>query len=497
MTILVAWMWQGMLLAAATMAALRWATRLNAATRHLVYWAALSAVLLLPVASWLTTIIPTAPGVTLWSGSIGQLDGRAAPLQVSLPDWILAIIVGAWLGTLVVGLLRLGLALRALVGLRAGSLPLPEHRQRQLTLWSDARWSGRRAELRVSSHLRGACAIGLGRPVIVVADTVVDGLTDDELDQVVMHEHAHLTRYDDWSSLLQALIGSIAGVHPAVRWLGTQIDLEREAACDDHVVERTGEVRPYATCLATVADMARLDRQPDPALALSATRARSTLHRRVLRLLDRRRRRGRHFEWRTALCTVGLLGLAVYAASQATPLVVFLEAHARIDATDGATGAPLLTPDGPPAQADDLASAQPNGARRVAAPPTLRRRNPAAVLASRTHLAIAALHATPGVVDHSADSAEMIPAAGPARQARASVDARPTVGAALLLTAPAVEPQAVVTSVGGHDAGDVQSRGPWVATGQRAAAAGAGAKRAGISIATFFTRAGKALAQSF
>ncbi len=55
MTILVTWLWQGIVLAAVTTASLRWATRLNAATRHVIYWVALTAVLLLPGVSWLTT----------------------------------------------------------------------------------------------------------------------------------------------------------------------------------------------------------------------------------------------------------------------------------------------------------------------------------------------------------------------------------------------------------------------------------------------------------
>ena len=244
MTILVTWLWQGIVLAAVTMASLRWATRLNAATRHVVYWVALAAVLVLPAVSWLTAAAQPAPALLRFPvGPAAALDGAVAPVQISLPDWAVAIVVGAWMGMLVVGLMRLSLCVRALRRLQTTSRPLCEQRQRQLPLWSNARGFGRRAELRVSAELRGACAIGLAHPVIVVADTLVDALTDDELDQVIMHERAHLMRYDDWSSLLQALIASVAGLHPAVRWLGTQIDLEREAACDDSVIgtHRRGE----------------------------------------------------------------------------------------------------------------------------------------------------------------------------------------------------------------------------------------------------------------
>ncbi len=503
MTILVTWLWQGILLAAVTMASLRWATRLNAATRHVVYWVALAAVLALPAIAWLTAAAQPAPAILrLPFGPAAALDRAAAPVQISLPDWTLAIVVGAWMGMLVVGLMRLSLALRALRRLQTTSRPLCEQRQRQLPLWSNARGFGRRAELRVSAELRGACAIGLAHPVIVVADTLVDALTDDELDQVIMHERAHLMRYDDWSSLLQALIASVAGLHPAVRWLGTRIDLEREAACDDSVIERTGEVRPYASCLATVAAMARLDRQPDPVLAPSATRARSTLHRRVLRLFDAGRRRGAQVERRTAVGAVCALSLAVCGASQVAPVVVFLEAETGIHATSEGSAAPQMRvqSDMPPAGVVGHAVAVPDGATRQLRAPALRRR-PAAVLASRSHLAVVTLPV-------AADESHLIATGDKTPSARADrflaavpVDARPSPGTGILVTAPTVEPRAVVGAVRGHDLAPERTRGPWAATGQRAAAAGVaagtGARRAGTSIATFFTRAGKALAQSF
>ena len=502
MTILVTWLWQGILLAAVTIASLRWATRLNAATRHLVYWAVLLAVLVLPAVSWLTAAVQPAPVLSLPVGS-GPVDLALAPLQVPLPDSILAIVIGAWLGTFCVGLLRLGLALRALVHLRRTALPLSDDRQYRLPLWSDARRIGRRAELRVSAHLRGACAIGLGRPVIVISDTLASELTDDELDQVVMHEHSHLIRFDDWSSLLQAVLVSVAGLHPAVRWLGKRIDLEREVACDDRVVERTGEVRPYAICLATVAAIARFDRQPDPVLAPSATRAPSTLHLRILRLLDEGRRRGPRVERRTALGAACALGLAVCGASHVAPVVVFLEAETGIQTSGDGNAAPQVRDqaDNPAARVVDHAVTAPDGATRQLRAPVRRRGRPAAVPASRSHIAVVALPVAPAGESHLITAGDKSPRAHPDRPSPGvRVDARPNPGTGLLLTAPIVEPRAVA-ALRGHDLATEQSLGPWASTGQRAAAAGVaagtGARRAGTSIATFFTRAGKALAQSF
>ena len=57
MTVLAAWVWQGIAVALATAIALGRMPRLNAITRHAVWWFALAAVLVLPL------LQPQAPAV--------------------------------------------------------------------------------------------------------------------------------------------------------------------------------------------------------------------------------------------------------------------------------------------------------------------------------------------------------------------------------------------------------------------------------------------------
>ena len=53
MTLIVTWLWQGMVIAWITAAAVRAMPRLNAATRHAIWWLALGAVLAIPAAQGL------------------------------------------------------------------------------------------------------------------------------------------------------------------------------------------------------------------------------------------------------------------------------------------------------------------------------------------------------------------------------------------------------------------------------------------------------------
>ena len=73
------------------------------------------------------------------------------------------------------------------------------------------------------------------------------------LDLIVLHEYAHVARYDDRDRLVQASIEAVFAWHPVVWWIARRLDDERERACDDWVVDRTGRPVEYARCLVAVA----------------------------------------------------------------------------------------------------------------------------------------------------------------------------------------------------------------------------------------------------
>jgi len=220
---------------------------------------------------------------------------------------------------------RIASGVRRVRALKAGSWPLPTARQAQLTMWSSVRDSGRRAELRMSDEVSGACALGLGRPVILVSRAWVDALSDDDLDQIVMHEHAHLARYDDWLRMLQAVIASVAGLHPAVRFILRKIDVEREAACDDLVVSRTGAARRLAACLVNAATASAITAGAyEPEVVPGAVRSASALHVRVTRLLDAGRDRHPRLARVTCLASVVMLLTTLTASTWVEPRVIFL-----------------------------------------------------------------------------------------------------------------------------------------------------------------------------
>ena len=101
---------------------------------------------------------------------------------------------------------------------------------------------------------------------------------------MILHEHAHVQRRDDWSRLAQTLLLSVLWIHPAALFVSRALNREREMACDEWVVARTGLPKAYARCLARAAEV-RGRMRGGPTLVPALFGSRHDLVRRVDRLL--------------------------------------------------------------------------------------------------------------------------------------------------------------------------------------------------------------------
>src|SRR6185369_6333901 len=162
------------------------------------------------------------------------------------PEWI----AGAWIGLSFLMLFRLVVSWVLLDRRRARAF-------RTGADLSAPTWMRMRRKVRVisSPDILVPIAVGPIHPAILIPEGLLGTLDKDELDQVVMHEAAHLARWDDYALLLQRAIEALFTLHPVVRWITRQLELEREVACDDFVIEATGRARSYATCLTRMAEL--------------------------------------------------------------------------------------------------------------------------------------------------------------------------------------------------------------------------------------------------
>lgn len=198
----------------------------------------------------------------------------------------------AWAVFSLVLLARLAAGYFVLRGLKSTATPASPDWQLHFRRLCATHGIRRRPQLLVSSHVSGPMSLGFLRPAIVIPSTLLEKLSHPELEQIVLHELAHLHRRDDWSNLAQKLIEAVLPVQPAIYWLGYQMSWVREMACDDWVIAATGTPRSYAAALTKVAELSQWQRTGF--LAAGAAGNRSQLFRRVRQMLDRTRNAAPH-----------------------------------------------------------------------------------------------------------------------------------------------------------------------------------------------------------
>ena len=113
-----------------------------------------------------------------------------------------------------------------------------------------------KVEVAISPSIGSPMALGILRPLIVFPADLVEKLSADKLALILMHELAHVRRWDNLTRLLHRLVAAVLFFHPAVWLCGRMLRREAEQACDDLVVCATGHSEAYARGLAHVAERA-------------------------------------------------------------------------------------------------------------------------------------------------------------------------------------------------------------------------------------------------
>lgn len=107
--------------------------------------------------------------------------------------------------------------------------------------------------LRVCEDLSSPIVVGILRPTILLPPTILTGMTPDQLEMILLHELAHVRRWDNFVNLLQRVFESLLFYHPAIWWASKWVRLEREHCCDSLVLSRNHTPISYAETLAALA----------------------------------------------------------------------------------------------------------------------------------------------------------------------------------------------------------------------------------------------------
>lgn len=315
--------WQGIVLTAVVWLVMRDMPRIGAATRLAIWQLTLLAVVALPVLQRAPGWLMPAPPEPQVSASLStqvatpqvkaNFDKQAAPLSALPPKPLVEIRdrepaeIFLVIALLLAGaqLLRLAIGYLWLRRLKKKSFPAGFGLPGFVT---------RVAQVRISDKAGMPISIGFLHPMILLPRNMAMQLSATDIEHIILHEAAHLERWDDWFGLWERFLRAIFFFQPAVYFIGREIDREREMACDDWVLQRSGETREYARALSRVAEMASVERAP--LLATGAGR-RKEIFLRMEAIFDQARNRAPRISG--PVLGAAACGLAVL-VSQSAPL---------------------------------------------------------------------------------------------------------------------------------------------------------------------------------
>jgi bla regulator protein blaR1 len=343
-------LWQGIAVAAVAGAGMALCCR--ASTRYVLAVGALVLMLVAPAATFFFYVgsAPVTAGVVKSSSAIApilsaaRLSGANEQSKISgggLSPEVLPWMVEAWL---------VGVALFSLRS-AGGFLLLERERRKQSMVVSDRVleicfvMQNRLGISRVIDYcectwLQAPAVIGWFRPVVFLPLTTLSGLSEDQLQSVIVHELAHIKRLDPLVNVFQVCVETLLFYHPAVWGLNKRIRAEREHCCDDIAVSVCGNAVEYARALAMMEEW-----RSAPALAMAVNRG--PLTERVLRILGLKK-------LRTGMRGIGITGsvLCLTAAlvagnallGMAHPRTANASYSPQTSAADSATSTPQAQP---------------------------------------------------------------------------------------------------------------------------------------------------------
>ena len=307
-------LWQGALIYLVLSAVLRAFPGMSARLRH---GCALMAMMLL--SSWVVNTavtqwqrLSTTP-VRIISGDAGSsavaeasvavqgIGGIALPQLVAIMPWLMLCYA---LGLLAM-LLRFAGGLSRLHQLRhsANILPSPalqsclESLKAQLGLTQTVL-------LRISTHVAVPLVVGALRPLILLPASLVEELSPEGLEAILLHELAHISRADFLINIFQTLIETLLFFNPFVWRMSALIRIEREHCCDDLVIACTRQPLAYAHALSSIA---RLGLHETPPMALAAAGRPPLLLNRIKRIVEMKNQSFRYGHVFAACCMAAFL----------------------------------------------------------------------------------------------------------------------------------------------------------------------------------------------
>ncbi len=255
---------------------------------------------------------------TLWRRArsrVANAFGGVAPLAL----------VSLWLAVCALMFWRIARSYRAVFRLRGRLEMVPSEQRRHIERLASLFVIKRPVQAFTSGQIAMPMTVGSLKPVIILPPDLAAGLSQTEFESVVAHELAHIKRWDYLTNMLQRVVQAYLFFHPAIWFIGRQLMIERELACDDWAV-KTCEPRRYASCLTKLVE-ALNGSKPHMAVRIAATGiggiifGKNVISRRVEMILNRDRNATTAVSKPALLYAIGLVVTFVAVCSLISPVI--------------------------------------------------------------------------------------------------------------------------------------------------------------------------------
>jgi beta-lactamase regulating signal transducer with metallopeptidase domain len=179
---------------------------------------------------------------------------------------------------------------------------------------------------------QGPAVVGVVHPTILLPAAVAEHWSLDELEPVLLHELAHVKRWDLLINWVQMVVQALYFFHPLVWFVNSRIRQERELVCDDlAVLHSGGRCKRYSQSFVRVLEETSSDARFLPVASVGMTEHRKPLARRILRIMSKDYRLYRPLGW---------LSIVLLLLVSAAAIAVAAERVGNMASPDGADPAP-------------------------------------------------------------------------------------------------------------------------------------------------------------
>lgn len=188
---------------------------------------------------------------TMTSLEGGENPGPAVSMNW-LVEWYSAhawVLVAGWLTIVVLKSVRVAAGWNYMRQMRREGKSAPALWMERIGALSGQVGVRRTVKLVESALVKVPMVIGQLKPIIYVPLGLINHLPAGEMEAVLLHELAHIRRYDHLVNMIQQLAECLLFFNPGFLWVSAIIREERENSCDDVAIAHTGDPVEFVRAL--------------------------------------------------------------------------------------------------------------------------------------------------------------------------------------------------------------------------------------------------------